>query len=275
MTAWQQSSLPATLDPPLDRAAYGPTMAEFHGQQGCGAMPGENDDHSFEVACTFGDRAAARSIVLVGDSEADMWLPTLDIWGQREHWRVIRLVKNACDPWDDHISYWPSCARWKQFVVKKINQLKVHAVVAVGMEIDLQAAPAHVTPARLASQIRRFQSDILASHSRLILLENIPWFYRNLSPLVCLAYHRADIRVCNHHPASSLLAPSMSMALRAVAMDKRVRFVNVKSLFCSPRACPEVVGSRVVYADTHHFTTQWAFFIAKAFSAHFDRALAT
>src|SRR5207302_10722695 len=84
-------TLPEDFLPPLEEADadFG-----FGTARGC--------DANWEVvevpACAFGDLAGSRTVVVLGDSNAFMWLPAFDQIGKRLHWKVIVLAKNSCPP---------------------------------------------------------------------------------------------------------------------------------------------------------------------------------
>ena len=44
----------------------------------------------------FGDRACARTVVLLGDSHAAQWFPALERLAEREHFRLIAWTKSGC-----------------------------------------------------------------------------------------------------------------------------------------------------------------------------------
>ena len=46
--------------------------------------------------CIFGDVTASTTVVLMGDSHAEHWLPAMDRIGRERHWKVYAMVKPAC-----------------------------------------------------------------------------------------------------------------------------------------------------------------------------------
>ena len=46
--------------------------------------------------CIFGDSMRRRTVVLMGDSHAEHWLPAMDRIGRERHWKVYAMVKPAC-----------------------------------------------------------------------------------------------------------------------------------------------------------------------------------
>ncbi len=46
--------------------------------------------------CVFGDVAARRTVVLIGDSHAAQWFPALERLAQRERFRLVSWTKSGC-----------------------------------------------------------------------------------------------------------------------------------------------------------------------------------
>lgn len=46
--------------------------------------------------CEFGDLRARTTVVLMGDSHAEHWLPALDAIGRARGWKVIAMIKPGC-----------------------------------------------------------------------------------------------------------------------------------------------------------------------------------
>ncbi len=48
------------------------------------------------INCTFGDKAATRTIALAGGSHAEHWITALDLLGQLHHFKVVTYLKMGC-----------------------------------------------------------------------------------------------------------------------------------------------------------------------------------
>ena len=46
--------------------------------------------------CIFGDTTSRTTVVLMGDSHAEHWLPAVDRIGRERHWKIVAMVKPAC-----------------------------------------------------------------------------------------------------------------------------------------------------------------------------------
>jgi hypothetical protein len=271
--AQAERTLPQTTDPPITQVLIGVDAAELNGQKDCGNVGADSSDIARERPCTFGDRSASRTLVVVGDSMAGAWVPTLDEWGRSARWRVVRLVKDGCPPWVTVIRYTPdACIAFNKFEVRVINALKPEAVFAVGLRYRGQLTMS-TNPKGVATTIEEFANEIRPSKARVFVPQNTPWFFGLGSPLTCLAATPDSIARCNRDRRSKVVEPAMLLGIGAAARSGRITEVPVDQLFCSARTCPVLVGDTLLYADDHHFSRVWALHIWRAFGQVFDPLL--
>jgi len=238
----------------------------LNGQTNCGAVAGAGADIGSETPCTFGDRTARRTIVLVGDSEADMWITTFIVWGQEYHWKVVRLVKLGCDPWESSTN-WHECLAFRRFEVKTINAIRPAAVFADGLPMVGETGLPTLSSAQIATNIDAFASKLKPSGSRVLVPQNIPWFYGFPEPNQCLAGNSTSVRVCNHDRRSKVVNGRTLAGIEMAGKTHAITVVPIDQFFCTKTYCPVLVGGRVVYADEHHFTRQWGAYIARGFAS--------
>ena len=268
--ARQQHVLPTSTDPPITDVQIGVDVAELQGQTGCGDIGGNSANISSEVPCTFGDRSAHRTLVVVGDSMAGAWVPTLDLWGRASGWKVVRLVKDGCPPWVTAIRYNPeACVAFNAFEVRTINALKPQAVFAVGLRYRGQTTMSNDATG-VAESILAFADELRPSGAKIFIPQNTPWFFALGSPLQCLAAYPQSIDQCNEDARGSVVELAMREGISAAARTRRITEVPVDRLFCSSWSCPVLVGNYIVYADNHHFSRVWALHIWRAFTQIFN-----
>jgi SGNH domain (fused to AT3 domains) len=264
--------LPTTTDPPVQQVWTGVDTVELNGQKGCGNVGGDSANISSEVPCTFGDRTASRSVVVVGDSMAGAWVPAFDLWGQAQHWKVVRLVKDGCPPWTTHITA-PQCLAFRAFEVRTINALRPNAVFAVGLQDRGQVTMETTKPSLVAATIIGFAKEVRPSRAKVFVPQNTPWFFGIGSPLNCLVTNAGNIHTCNRDARTRVVESAMLHGIGLAAADHFVTEVPVDQLFCTATICPVLVGDHIVYADDHHFSTVWAEYISAAFATIFDPLL--
>ena len=123
--------LPADLTPKLGKAADDEPASY---SDGCHLQPGQ----SKAKVCTYGDKRAAPTVLLFGDSHAASWLPALDALGKSEHWRILNLTKSACPIPSVTVAVRgkvaADCAKWRKNALAKIKS--IHPDLVIGTSID-------------------------------------------------------------------------------------------------------------------------------------------
>jgi hypothetical protein len=248
-----------------------PDAEENKGQAHC--EPEDEVAYSF-APCAYGDTTSKKIIVVVGDSEADMWIPTFDVYGKEYGFKIVRVEMDGCTAWEQKapvsIAGWANCeVKWKAYCVREVLKLHPYAVVATGMLIDSQSSVVTESPKTAAAEIDKYFSAIQPSKAKLFVLSNIPWNYGiTTTPAVCVDIHNSEIRACD-----AKIDPTMVAGLKVVKKKGIATVIPVDSLFCSSTSCPVVDGETVLYSDSHHMSHTWAIYITHAFSQIFNPLL--
>jgi hypothetical protein len=254
------------------QAGYAAPDAEENGnQQHCEA----NNEVAFAFApCVYGDTSSTKIIAVVGDSEADMWIPTFDIWGKEYGFKIDRIVMDGCSAWQEKppksVAEWANCeVKWKAYCVSEILKLHPFAVVATGLLEDSQPTQSVENPKTTAKGIDKYFKAIQKSKAKLFVLSNVPWdLALSSTPEACVEIHTSDIRACD--PS---LNETMTATLKVVKKAGIATVIPISPLYCSSGTCPVVVGEDVLYADNHHMGHVWAVDIPRAFSEIFNPLL--
>src|SRR6185312_5198205 len=76
------------------------------------------------INCTYGDKAAARTIALAGGSHAEHWITALDLLGQLHGFKVVTYLKMGCPLTTEQVPKvtgdnqpYPKCHDWNQRVM--------------------------------------------------------------------------------------------------------------------------------------------------------------
>ncbi len=79
------------------------------------------------INCTFGDKAATRTIALAGGSHAEHWITALDLLGQLHHFKVVTYMKMGCPLTTEEMPLvmgdnrpYPGCRDWNERVMPKL-----------------------------------------------------------------------------------------------------------------------------------------------------------
>jgi peptidoglycan/LPS O-acetylase OafA/YrhL len=212
--------------------------------------------------CFFGDKGAARTLVLLGDSHAGMWLSAFDDIGRRTHTRVVLVAKAACPApqvtmWNDiDKRVYTECDQWRRNAIAYINELHPDTVVITSKSMNLGLA---IDGKRTASNLSDPWTEGLtatlgqlsAQARRLVLLGDIP----NLTESApeCLAANSGDVRACST-PREKATQMPLFAAERAAATATGAVYIDVVPSLCGAKFCTPVINGSVVYRDGWHIT---------------------
>jgi hypothetical protein len=259
------ATLPAAPNPAIGDMGFGLASSDLRGQTDCGAIGWDQTDITSETPCFFGDLTAKRSIVVVGDSQAGQWMPTMDSWGKSHGWKVYRVVKNGCAPWQDAPGAWAGCQTFQKWEVQTILALHPKVVIGAGMEKSGQNGAVVLPVTMLTKAFEDFAAEFKPIHAKVLVMQNSPWFFAVGDPDACLSAHPTSIKKCNHDARSLVVNQQMASALADAARTKAISVVPVDQLLCTASTCPIVVGKFNLYGDMWHFHESWGRHIAKAF----------
>ena len=253
-------SVPGHLDPPVADAIAQPAanLGEPPANTGCVL----SFDQSTEPACTFGDTAAARTMVLYGDSHAGMWFRALDDIALKDHWRLVVLFKSACPaallPTENRGSgaatgRWKACDAWHTYAVQRIDS--IHPQLLVVSQGRNRTPTGHVySTAKWQQGLALFFRAVAGVHPRADFLGNVP---TNGGP-VCMAAHPDDVQACAGDPRS----PYDRAEARAARLSG-ASYVATVPWFCLA-TCSPVIGDFDVYFNASHVSTTYSRFLEGA-----------
>jgi hypothetical protein len=241
--------VPSALAPPLgkllaDRYDLGSCMA------GTGATRSE--------LCNVGDTAARRTMVVLGDSHATMWMPAFVRFAVRYHWRLVPLIHVGCVP---SVMHSGSCAPWYDWARGQLRRLHPRAVVVSQFWSSWGS--------RGVGAVARELRDLAPLTQRLLVIEDPP--ARNRAALDCLLAPGATLGSCAFRITPAEAAAYASMR-REVATAKAA-YAPTLPWFCVRGLCPTVVGTIVTYRDTTHITATYARMLAESLAT--ELAVAT
>lgn len=216
--------------------------------------------------CIFGDTQSHKTIVLTGDSRAQMWFNAIDAIATASKYRLVFLAKSGCPvPLATYRinsngsltnSPWIACSAWHKFIASTINSLAPQLViVSSSASLDL-AAPAHVaTPMEETSDMLSFLHT-LPSSAKIVVIGGFPQPGATLSPTLCLSKNSGDIGKCSYKPSQDVL--QANAAIKNAARDAGVKYVNQKPWLCRA-VCPAVIADIIPYTiDGFHIDNTYA-----------------
>jgi peptidoglycan/LPS O-acetylase OafA/YrhL len=249
-------AVPTNISPPLSSAFF-----DF-GVPGTWTGCAVTFAGTTEPPCTFGAPRGRRTMVIYGDSHANMWATALNDIAVADGWELVTFVKNACPPIDLPIpnppgygtprAPWLACEQWRRYVISRINLLRPNLVI-VTEALHRRPSGSLYTPTQWEAGLIRTLSQITVLHTEKVVLGNIPMLPQH-GPN-CLSMHLDDAQVCGT-PARSLLTPFRQAEARAAAVVG-AHYVDTMPWFCT-KSCSAVIGGFEVYVDQEHVTNTYA-----------------
>jgi hypothetical protein len=211
---------------------------------------------------------AKKTIVLFGDSQAEMFANGFNKLAQLRHERLIVLAKPGCSPWlrvqlTPGLAPWPQCTAFHDFALREIAALHPDQIVVTG-----GVSSAGFTPA-VGVGIQQVLQTLRQSSSHVAVLSNIPWYAGSARTLpLCLIVHASSLRSCDMpYTEFALSQAPYRQQLQLAAKETSVSFINMDPLFCTKQSCPVVIGNHEVYIDGYHITWQFGEYISPALNS--------
>jgi hypothetical protein len=222
--------------------------------------------------CTFGVPSSKRTLVLTGDSRAQMWFDAFDIIAKAEDLKLVFLAKSGCPApiatyqLDNHGTFsnsaWPACSHWHTFVEKTIAKLNP-AYVVVSTEESLPLAnPLHYAlPAEIQADMVAFLKA-LPPTSKAVVLGGFPEPGSAASPTLCLSKGPSVIDSCNFTPSKDV--DINNGALQSAAAAAGATFINQTPWLCAT-TCPSVISGIIPYTvDGYHIDATYTKYLIGA-----------
>ncbi len=260
--------LPATIGGPLP-AGLRPSLAEARDDLPAPYVDGcqVSAEGTESPACTYGDPAGTRTVVVFGDSHALSWFPAVDRLAKEQGWRFVNLTKSACSSVD--VSQWNAnlkrvyteCDAWRASALRRIAAERPALVLvtnsrsfsAVGPDGALLEGPARTAAWRAG--VARTLDRIAAVAAKVVLIADTP---RSIVDVpVCLSEHRDDTLACAT-PVERAFSPAWLAEEKAAAASAGVGFVDPTRWVCPSGPCPAVIGNFMVFRDEHHLAPPFA-----------------
>jgi hypothetical protein len=216
-------------------------------------------DNSDVINCTFGDKAAGRTIALAGGSHAEHWITALDLLGQLHHFKVVTYMKMGCPlttetsplVMGDNRPY-PGCRDWNKKVMPKLISDHPDFVFTTSTR-PWNIKPGDVMPGTYIG-IWQTLSD---NNIPILAMRDTPWLVRNGKPFFpadCLAdggdaiscgIKRSDV-LSDHNPT-----------LDFVKQFPLLKPLDMSDAVCRKDICRAVEGNVLLYRDAHHISTTY------------------
>ena len=257
--ARRSAPLPSPLTP-----SVGDLLGDFYAfPEGCTPPKGKTTSR----VCRLGDARGAKTIVVFGDSHAQMWMPTILRMAQQDGWAVVPLVKVGCVP-----RSWlreRGCRAWYRWATRQAARLRPDVALIAGS----WGGTASPTPD--VRGVDRLSGELRRSAMTVIVVGDAP--HQRVTPVDCLLARGATMRSCSTAARGVQLRADATVA--ANARRRRVGFVNTRGWFCARSAsrtgylCPLVINRTIGWVDRGHVSRTYGLMLTPSFRAAFRREL--
>ncbi len=216
-------------------------------------------DDADVINCTYGDKAATRTIALAGGSHAEHWVTALDLLGRLHHFKVVTYLKMGCPltteekplVMGDNRPY-PRCREWNKRVMPRLLADSPDFVFTTATR-PWNIKPGDVMPGTYIGIWEAFSRNNIP----ILAMRDTPWLVRNgrpFQPADCLAdggdaiscgIKRFDV-LSDHNPT-----------LDFVARFPLLKPLDMSDAVCRKDICRAVEGNVLMYHDAHHLSTTY------------------
>lgn len=220
------------------------------------------------MSCEFGHEGGP-TIMLVGDSHAAQWVPSLRQLAEARGWRLLTMTKSGC-PYLEGV-YWNKiddeiyveCQEWNENATAEILRLHPDLVVTSssvtnypldGSEVSGTEVGLKLIRDGLAARLRQLESggiSVAVIRDTPMPAKRVPSSLQELD----------DVLECSTGRSEAL---STDVQREAVEIVGRGRYLDLTDYMCTDRICPAVVESLLVWRDNSHLTARYARALAPA-----------
>jgi len=258
----QARRVPSALSPPALTLA----SSEYKVPADCISSPGQT--HS--SICSFGHTSSKKTLVVLGDSHALMWLPAIVGFAQREGYDVRPIMKYRCT-----VPTWAGsereseCATWYRWAVSQAELLHPSLLIlAAHYSFAGPTGEMEVRDTIDTANIAAFGAAVRPAAHRIVVLGDSPG--QEKEPSECLLSSHATMKTCSYTEESSQAETTASVESATKAFGS---FVDSTPWFCYQTVCPMVIGHIVVYFDHSHITTPYTEELTPLFTTALKRLL--
>jgi hypothetical protein len=262
-TGAQTRAVPSNLTPPLSTAAKALPLIVVNGchlqHPGVRSRP-----------CVYGDTTSTTTVVMFGDSHTAAWFPALNLISRQQHWRLVDLTKAGCPPAEVNIDFsgslYSNCTQWRRNAMGQIAALHPALVITSWARYidEPEARPLAGVPGGYGGTwpngVMAIFNFLHRNATHVLFISDTPTI-KQWAP-DCVSGHLSDVRPCVTSRSASVRYSAIKTQELALAARAGIASFDPASLFCTPSACPVIVGNIIMYRDNAHMTPQWSDVVA-------------
>ncbi len=272
---WRPSSPPALVEAvaavrssrrlpsPLIPSALELPSSEYTPPGGClGELVGTHSS-----ICSLGDTSSRKSLVVFGDSHANMWMPAILSFAQREKYDVRAIMKSGCtaNQWGGKTE----CGTWYKWGVSQARGLHPSLLIVTASYNAVDSEGVESEEPTVIENLSKFGAAVRSSAHRIVVIGDPP--KQGQEPTDCLLSSQATMKRCSESEGSgqARITAGVESATKAFGV-----FLDTTPWLCYQGVCPMVVGHTVVKLNQGHITARYAEELEPLFTSALRRLLA-
>ena len=219
--------------------------------------------------CKYGAAEGDLSIVLVGDSHAVHWVPTIQVIADNAGAKFTAITKSACAVAElpgekPSLEQYRTCLEWSQDVITSLLASDADVVIFAHSRNSLSKIrpDRDESAAVIARGIANVWEQLEKQGKVVFAIADTPSFPSEIPG--CLASSGATIEQCARDRRRAL--PQVDPLVEATKLHPSTRLVDMTDSICGPERCDPVVGNIIAWRDAHHMTATFARTLAPALS---------
>lgn len=219
--------------------------------------------------CVFGDSESDYVVALVGDSHAAHWLPGLLPIAEAHGWRLETYTKSACSlngvALAGEDGFYEECYEWGQRMAETLHEREDldHVIVSASRYNPAEDAPESVATGSVEDGYSQMWRDLEEASIPVTVLLDAPRIQIDLPE--CVAEHPEDLQECAADREQAVEASGFGQQ-SAAAESSGATPVDLTDAICPEQECAPIIGSVLVYRDSHHLTATYA----RSLSSHME-----
>lgn len=258
--AGREANIPPELTPPMGELLSDRYIYSF--PSGCAP----NESQTTSDVCHLGEKSSSKSIVVIGDSHAQMWMPAILRMAQKDGWVIRPLIKSGCSPstWFGDLSL-AICRPWYRWAVAQAEALHPDVTLIAGGWSGVTGHTAEEVKNGVVSLATRMKR----SSKSVVVVQDVDGIGKQ--PVDCLLAEHATMKTCTTSWPDQRFWLNDEIA--ALAAHYGFGLLETRGWFCFKSQCPIVIGHTIAYRDLDHITKTYALSLAEPFRIVFKRAI--
>ncbi|AJT41643.1 acyltransferase [Psychromicrobium lacuslunae] len=205
----------------------------------------------------------AKSIVVIGDSHSEQWMPALQYAADQNNWQMISIIKAACPYSTSQPTASDDCNAFNAEATDYLLQRSPDAVLMVGTAAK-PSSPEEV----LQPGFTEATTELIANGISVVAMRDNPRFAFNMAECVISKGSQADD--CN--PQRGDLLAELSPFESLEAKPPGLITLDMSDYICAQNSCPGVIGNIFVYIDDNHLTKDYSASMGPVFAQRLLKA---